>query len=192
MELDLSRAALLPLDMQAAFDHAPWGNGWNASLDDNGKALLRHWRQARLPIIHVRHDSIEPRSSLRPGEPGNAFRPGFAPLTDEGLVIKSVNAAFIGTDLALRLRRLDVDTIFAFGLSTDQCVSTTVRVGANLGYRMVLVEDACDCFDLPGSSGELVAAETLQRAHVASLRGEFATILRTDAALHLLARHGLN
>jgi hypothetical protein len=66
----------------------------------------------------------------------------------EPVVAKSVNAAFIGTDLDLRLRRLGAQQLVVFGISTDMCVSTKIRVGANLGWRMMLVEDACDCFDL--------------------------------------------
>ena len=33
------------------------------------------------------------------------------------------------------------------------CVSTTVRTGANMGWDMILVPDACDCFDLPDGQG---------------------------------------
>jgi nicotinamidase-related amidase len=101
-------------------------------------------------------------------------------LGDEGLVLKSVNAAFIGTDLDLRLRRLGVDTVVAFGFSTDMCVSTTVRVGANLGYKMVVVADACDCFDLPNPLGGVVPAETVHAAHLATLAYDFATIVTPD------------
>ena len=84
----------------------------------------------------------QPGSSLAPGEPGNAFRPGFEPLDGEPLVTKSVNAAFIGTDLAFRLKRLGAKHVVTFGISTDMCVSTTVRTGANLGWDMILVADA--------------------------------------------------
>ena len=93
----------------------------------------------RRPIIHVRHDSIEPGSTLTPGTPGNAFRPGFGPMGDEPLITKSVNSAFIGTDLDLRLKRLGAKHVVAFGISTDQCVSTTIRTGANMGWDMILV-----------------------------------------------------
>lgn len=180
-------AALIPIDMQRAFDAAPWPRRWNDRVDANGLALLAAWRAAGRPVIHVRHDSAEPNSTLRPGTPGNAFRPGFAPLADEPLVTKSVNAAFIGTDLDLRLRRLDIDTVVLFGISTDMCVSTSVRVGANLGLRVILVEDACDCFDLPDGAGGTIPAAEIHRAHVATLRHEFATVLRTAAVLDELA-----
>ena len=172
-DLDLDRAVLLPVDMQQAFDSPPWPRRWNDHVDANGLALLAAWRAARRPIIHVRHDSVQPGSSLAPGEPGNAFRPGFEPLDDEPLVTKSVNAAFIGTDLAFRLKRLGAKHVVTFGISTDMCVSTTVRTGANLGWDMVLVPDACDCFDLPDGNGGTIAAEDVQRAHVATLAFEF-------------------
>ena len=179
-------AVLVPIDMQRAFDAAPWPRRWNERLDENGLAILAAWRAAGRPIVHVRHDSVEPGSTLRPERPGNAHRPGFEPRGDEPLVTKSVNAAFIGTDLDLRLRRLGAGTVVLFGISTDMCVSTSVRVGANMGYRVVLVEDACDCFDLPDGVGGTIPAEDIHRAHVATLRQEFATVLRTGDVLKAL------
>lgn len=179
LDLDLDRAVLLPIDMQQAFDAQPWPRRWNEKVDANGLALLDAWREAGRPIIHVRHDSIQPGSTLAPGTPGNAFRPGFEPLGDEPLVTKSVNSAFIGTDLDLRLKRLRARHVVAFGISTDMCVSTTVRTGSNMGWDMVLVPDACDCFDLPDGQGGAIPAEDVQRAHVATLGFEFARILST-------------
>lgn len=179
-------AVLIPIDMQRAFDGAPWPSRWNDRLDENGLALLAAWREAGRPIIHVCHDSVEPNSTLQPGTSGNALRPGFEPQGDEPLVRKSVNAAFIGTDLDLRLRRLGVDTVVLFGISTDMCVSTSVRVGANMGYRVLLVEDACDCFDLPDGAGGTIAARDVHRIHVATLRHEFATVVTTTDVLAAL------
>jgi nicotinamidase-related amidase len=179
MTLDLANAVLLPIDMQRAFDAPPWPRRWNQSADENGLALLDAWRSAGKPIIHVRHDSVQLDSSLAPGAPGNAFRPGFEPLEGEPLVSKSVNSAFIGTDLDLRLKRLGAKHVVTFGISTDMCVSTTVRTGSNMGWDMILVPDACDCFDLPDGNGGIVAAEDVQRAHVATLGYEFAKIMST-------------
>ena len=180
MTLDLDRAVLLPIDMQRAFDTSPWPRRWNGQVDANGLALLAAWRQAERPIIHVRHDSVQPGSTLASGTPGNAFRPGFGPLEGEPLVAKSVNAAFIGTDLDERLRALGAKHVVAFGISTDMCVSTTVRVGANLGWDMILVPDACDCFDLPDPSGNgWILAEDVQRVHVATLAYEFCRLAST-------------
>lgn len=185
--MELSRAVLLPIDLQQAFDFPPWPRRWNTALDTNGLQLLEGWRRTGRPIIHVRHDSAEPGSTLRIGLPGHEYRPGFEPQKGEPVVAKSVNAAFIGTDLDLRMRRLGIGTVVTFGISTDMCVSTTVRVGANLGYKMVLVADSCDCFDLPGVGGAALRAETVHAAHVATLAFEFAEVMNTGTLLDILA-----
>lgn len=185
MTLDLGpgRAALLPVDLQRAFDSPPWGRRNNPGLDANGLRLLDAWRLSGRPLLHIRHDSVQPGSTLAPGLPGHAFRPGFEPRAGEVVVAKSVNCAFIGTDLDLRLRRLGVDTVVMFGVSTDMCVSTSARVAANLGYRTIVIGDACACFDLPDGAGGTVRAEDVHRAHLATLAAEFGTVATTDAVV---------
>lgn len=177
--VNLDGAVLLLVDMQRAFDEDPWPPRWNKHADANASRLLAAFRRARLPVLHVRHDSVDNESTLAPGKPGNAFRPGFEPQEDEQVVAKSVNAAFIGTDLDLRLRRMCAQVVVICGISTDMCVSTTVRVGANLGWSILLVGDACDCFDLTKPDGEVVPASTVHDVHLATLGFEFCTLVTT-------------
>jgi nicotinamidase-related amidase len=179
MTLDLARTVLMPIDVQRGFDDPSWPPRWNGDMEANGRALLAHWRAMGAPIVHVRHDSVQEGSSLAPGLWGNDFRDGFAPLAGEPVVSKSVNSAFIGTDLDLRLRRLGAERIVVFGISTDMCVSTTIRTGANMGWKMVLVADACDCFDLPDGEGGTIPARAIQAAHVATLAAEFCEVVTT-------------
>src|SRR5690606_39504479 len=94
-----SPAVLIPIDVQRGFDHPPWGRRNNPQMETNGQRLLAAWRQRGWPVIHVRHDSIHAGSPLHRSHPGNAFRPGFEPLEGEPVVAKTVNAAFIDTDL---------------------------------------------------------------------------------------------
>lgn len=179
MPFTIADAVLLPVDLQRGFDEPSWPCRWNRAVDANGLALLAAFRAAERPIIHIRHDSIEPGSTLRPGTDGNRYRQGFGPRPGEAEVSKSVNSAFIGTDLDLRLRRLGARTIVVFGISTDMCVSTTIRTGDNLGWRMILVADACDCFDLPDGKGGTIGAETVHAVHVATLGFEFCEVVGT-------------
>ncbi len=176
---------LIPIDVQRGFDYPPWGRRGNPAMEANGQRLLAAWRASGRPLIHVRHDSIIDGSPLHPAHPGNAFREGFEPQAGEPIVGKSVNAAFIGTDLDLRLRRLGASGVALFGISTDMCVSTTARVASNLGYCTTVIGDACACFDLPDGEGGTLAAEDIGRAHLATLRAEFADVLDTD---ELIAR----
>ena len=171
-------AVLLCVDMQRGFDEPSWPARNNPLLDDNGLKLLAAWRRRGWPVVHVRHDSATPGSALFPGLPGNRFREGFEPLAGEALVVKSVNSAFIGTDLDLRLRRMGATRVVAFGISTDMCVSTTVRTGANMGWDMTLVSDACATFDRV-LDGEHFPAETMHRVHLATLGAEFCTLATT-------------
>ena len=180
MHIDWNRAVLLPIDMQRSFDGPPWPRRWNAHVDANGLALLKRWRETGRPIIHVRHDSVMESSTLSPGSVGNRFRLGFVPLGDEQLVTKSVKSAFIGTDLDLRLKRLGARHVVAFGISTDMCVSTTIRTGANMGWDMILADDASDCFELPDGKGGTISAEAIQAAHVATLGFEFSRVMSTS------------
>ena len=177
--LDVS-TALIPIDVQQAFDMEASSN---PAMEANGLRLLAAWRAAGHPLIHVRHDSVQPGSPFRPGQPGNPLRPGFEPRGDEPLVSKSVNAAFIGTDLDLRLRRLGVQQVVLFGMTTDMCVSTSARVAANLGYRTVVVGDATACFDLVDADGASVPASEIHRVHLATLHAEFGTVLTTGTVV---------
>lgn len=180
-------AALLPIDMQRGFG-APGSPALSSLPDAPGLRLLEAWRRSGRVVVHVRHDSVEPGSAFAPGLPGNAMREGFSPRPGEALVAKSVNAAFIGADLDLRLRRLRATTIVAFGQTTDRCVSTTVRVGSNLGYRLIVAADACAAVERPGLDGAILAASTVHAVHLATLANEFAEVARVEDIVAALGR----
>lgn len=186
--MDLQKAVLIPIDVQRGFDFPPWGRRNNPEMEENGRTLLASWRQAGKPIIHVRHDSVWPDSPLRPKHEGNAFRPGFEPKQGEPIVPKSVNCAFLGTDLDLRLRRIGADAVVLFGVSTDMCVSTTARIASNLEYRTVIVGDACFCFDQRGRDGGMISADAIHDAHLATLQAEFGEVVETARVVDALRR----
>ncbi|MGA7781847.1 MAG: hydrolase [Paraburkholderia sp.] len=53
--------------------------------------------------------------------------------------------AFHGTELDLQLRRRGIKTIVLGGISTNIGVESTARAAYELGYTLVLVEDAMSC-----------------------------------------------
>ncbi len=174
----MSAPALLLIDVQQAFDHPSWGPRNNPGAEAAIAKLLEAWRRRGQPVIHVRHDSVEPRSTLRPDQPGNAFKPEATPLPHEPVFGKSVNSAFIGTGLETYLRERNLDRLVVAGFITNHCVSTSVRMAGNLGFETVLVSDACATFDFKDADGSIIPAETMHRIGLAELRGEFA-IIRT-------------
>jgi nicotinamidase-related amidase len=184
--------ALVVVDVQRGFDdHARWGAGRrdNPACEGNIRALVEAWREAGRPIVVVRHDSVTPGSPLAPGAPGNALKPEVADVEPDLLVTKHVNSSFHGTpDLEAWLRGRGIGSFAVCGIQTNHCVETTTRVGANLGFDVLFVADACHTFDMEGPDGEVVAAEDLTRATLASLHREFATIVRTADLVGVPAR----
>ena len=51
--------------------------------------------------------------------------------------------------------------------------------GANLGWTMIVVPDACDCFDLPDDDGGTIPGRDIQAAHVATLAAVFCAVMTT-------------
>lgn len=64
------------------------------------------------------------------------------PLPDDAVVRKVTAGGFTSTGLDLLLRSLGVRTVFFTGQSINQCVESTARVAADLGYNCVMVDDA--------------------------------------------------
>src|SRR5215472_899091 len=98
-------AALLIIDLQKAIEAPYWGPRNNPDCERRVATLLERWRATHRPIYHIRHDSTEPQSAYRPGQPGNDFKDEVKPLPGERVIAKRVNSAFIGTDLAAMLQR---------------------------------------------------------------------------------------
>lgn len=178
--------ALLLVDVQLGFDHPSWGQRNNLDAEHNIARLLAAWREAGMPVIHVRHISQLPDSVFAPTNLGNGIKPIVAPLDSELVVIKHVNSAFIGTGLAQTLRDQGIETLVIVGLTTDHCVSTTVRMAANLGFNTYCISDATATFERTGPTGKHYTAQQIHDISLASLNREFATILNTTAAVESL------
>jgi nicotinamidase-related amidase len=148
--------------------------------------LLNVWREKGLQIFHVKHCSSNPDSKLAPGNPGNEFKDIVAPLAGETVLMKNVNSAFIGTNLKQQLDAMGITKVVIAGLTTDHCISTTVRMAGNYGYDTYVVSDATATFDKEGSDGQKFAAELMHETALASLNGEFAVVVKTEDLLNSL------
>ena len=184
---DLTNAALIVIDVQQGFLDPRWGRRNNPQAERNIAALLAVWRRAGRPLFHVQHGSRSGKGAFFPGTPGHAFKPEALPLEGETVIPKDVNSAFIGTNLEARLRAAGITTVVLCGLTTDHCVSTTARMAGNLGFTTLLVEDACATHERTGPDGSYFSAEQMHATALASLNGEFATVVCTADLLTPLA-----
>lgn len=177
---------LILIDVQQAFDDPRWGQRNNPQAETRIARLLAAWRAARRPLIHVLHRSLRAGSLFHPDGPGFPLKPEAQALAGETVIHKDVNSGFIGTDLEQRLRALGATTLVIAGITTDHCVSTTTRMAGNLGFATYLVADACATFERHGPDGRHFSAELMHDTALASVHGEFATVLDSAAVLALL------
>jgi nicotinamidase-related amidase len=99
-----------------------------AAMPGRWKHYYERWRQ-------VTREFLDP-SALELLEP----LPSFAP--PARILDKRYYSAFTGTDLHQILKHAGTDTLILSGAETDVCVLSTICSGVDLGYRMVVANDA--------------------------------------------------
>jgi nicotinamidase-related amidase len=127
----MMQPTLLLIDVQRAFDDGRWADRNNPEAERKLGELLAAWREAEAPVVHVRHRSTEPDGLFK--DAGFEFKPEAAPADGEPVLEKTVNNAFVGTDLEQRLHAAGAQTVVVAGLTTDHCCSTTARMASDLG-----------------------------------------------------------
>lgn len=175
--------AFILIDVQEAFTDEKWGARNNPDAEKKMAQILKKSRQADWEIIHVQHISDSPSSVFYQHGSGFAIKEMVAPLPNEKIIYKTVNSAFIGTDLAEFLNKKQIKIVAIAGLTTPHCVSTTTRMSGNLGYQTYLISDATAAFDLYDHQGKLIDAATIHYLSLATLHDEFATVLETERFL---------
>lgn len=179
-------AVLLLIDLQCAIDHPSWGERNNPDAERQVGRLLAYWRAHGWPVWHVRHDSTDPTSYYRPGQPRHEFKPETAPIGGEPVIPKQTNSAFIGTDLEQKLRNNGLDALVVAGVITNNSVEATVRMAGNLGFQVWLVADGCFTFARADWNGSARSAEDVHAMSLANLDGEYCTVVTADALLSAL------
>lgn len=66
-----------------------------------------------------------------------------APSGDEMVIPKTSSSLFNSTNFEYLVRNIGIDMIAVTGFLTDQCVDHTIRDGADRGFHMICVSDAC-------------------------------------------------
>ena len=112
------------------------------------------FRSASMEVIHVKTQSLtrdgrdrSPSAKLHgthipPGSREGDILDAIAPAGDEIVLSKTCSSAFNGTNIEYILRNLGVSTLVVGGVVTGSCVELAVRDASDLGFRVIVAEDA--------------------------------------------------
>ena len=160
----------------------------SARVIPNIRCLLDAFRAARIEVIYTlienltqdgRDRSLDYKLSgfnIAKGSWEARVIDAIAPQGDEIVLPKTSSSVFNSTSLDYLLRNIGIEDVFVAGFMTDQCIDHAVKDGADLGYYMSCVHDAC-------------AAETEARheAALSCFRG-YCRMLSTGDVLKLVAQ----
>jgi nicotinamidase-related amidase len=130
--------------------------------------ILKAAREAGIVIVHTREANAPDLSDVPPafrdatartgapvgsdgplgrllirGEPGAAIIDELAPRTGEIAIDKPGFSAFEGTALGSMLLARGIRTLILCGITTEVCVSSTLRTAIDRGFRCITLADAC-------------------------------------------------
>lgn len=155
LKLDPKTTALVVIDLQKGI--LPYAGGPHSAQQvlDKATELKTRFNTLGAPVFMVRVgwsatfdealkqpvDASAPAASL----PDNWWEfPEQLNVTDKDFqVVKRQWGAFYGTDLELQLRRRGIKTVVLCGISTNIGVESTARNAWELGFELVIAEDAC-------------------------------------------------
>ena len=130
-----------------------------SKLLNNMAKVINVARKHTLPIIYViaqfrkGYPEVSPRNPsyykkkenriLTEGNPEAEICSEVCPQPEELVIINKRTSAFIGNDLDIILRSMNVDTLILGGVSTLGVVESTARQATDMDYRIVVLSDCC-------------------------------------------------
>lgn len=203
--LSPAKTALIVVDMQYVDAHPDWGIGRAAREAGHAEAFAEYWpaveralsaqlrlvdaaRRARVQVIFTRiatqtRDARDVGRQHRlvglpvPRDSRDGCILDELPVGPDDVVLSKVSSSpFNSTAIDRLLRNLDIDTLLICGVVTNGCVEGTVRDASDMGYQVVMVEDAC-----------AAVTPALHQAAITNLKDAFCNVRTTDEAVAELA-----
>ena len=119
--------------------------------------LSRRARDAGVPVVLIQHE--EKDSPFEHGADGWQLADGLLTSTQDLRVGKTTGDSFYQTDLGKLLPSEDFERLVVCGLQTDYCVNATVRSAHELGYDVIVAQDAHSTVDNGHMSADDIIAQ---------------------------------
>lgn len=139
---------ILVVDMIHDFVYGKFRNERAIKIIPNIVKILEIAREKNIPIIYLKdsHEKGDPEEKLW-GEhalkdsKGSEIIDELKPKKNEYIILKRTYSGFFKTDLDLLLKKLEVDTAFVVGVSTDICVQNNVGELFYRGFEIYVIKD---------------------------------------------------
>ena len=139
--IDSGRTAVLIMDFQQRiignFASEP------QAVVENASQALQAARQAGIPVIYVVHRG----GPFQEYTPDVELHEGVTPAPGEMVITKTKPGPFSTTGLDVTLRDMGKDTLVIMGVATSGCVLSAIRWSVDIGYKFIVVSDACSDAD---------------------------------------------
>src|SRR4026207_951235 len=154
------KTALLVIDIQK--DYFPGGKYPLVNpLEAAQKAymILQCFRESGNHHVHIQHISLEPDATFFiSGDRGTDIHDSAAHFEGEPIVYKHEPNSFLNTNLLELLKSWETERVVITGMMTHMCVDATARAASDLGFQVMIAEDACATRDLQYGNTTIPAA----------------------------------
>ncbi|ODR98475.1 isochorismatase [Methyloceanibacter methanicus] len=173
----ISESALVLIDCQQTYREGVMQlEDVEAALKEAAE-LLRRFREAGRPVIHIVHDAGA-GTPYDVGAPIGQIADIVSPLEGETVIVKHFPSAFEQTELDWELKKQGIENVVYVGFMTHMCVNSTARASFNRGYANTVVAGATATRAIPNpATGEDVPAKDLQGASLSALGDMFAVVV---------------
>jgi nicotinamidase-related amidase len=181
------KTALIIIDVQK--DYFPGGkyplvNPLEAAK--NAYMLLQCFREHGGHHVHIQHISKKPDATFFiSGDRGTDIHDSVAHFEGEPIVYKHEPNSFLNTNLLELLKNWEVQRVVICGMMTHMCVDATARAASDLGFDVIVAEDACATRDLKYAD-TTIPAEHVHKAFLAALKS-YGRVMKSEEILALLA-----
>jgi nicotinamidase-related amidase len=184
---EFMKTALLVIDIQK--DYFPGGKYPLVNpLEAAKKAymLLQCFREHGGMHVHIQHISLKPNATffIR-GDSGSDIHDAVTHFEGEPIVYKHEPNSFLNTNLLDLLKSWEVERVVITGMMTHMCVDATARAASDLGFQVVIAEDACATRDLKYGD-TTIPAEHVHKAFLAALKS-YGKVMKSEEIIALLA-----
>ena len=183
----LMNTALLVIDIQN--DYFPGGKFplvKPLEAAKNAYILLQCFREHGGHHIHIQHISLEPDASFFiKGDSGSDIHDSVAHFEGEPIVYKHEPNSFLNTNLLEILREWKTERLVITGMMTHMCVDATAHAAVDLGFQVIVAEDACASRDLQYGD-TTIPADLVHKSFLAALTW-YGKVMKSDEIIALLA-----